>query len=192
LKLPEFYVDWQDFVDDIKPTIEEMSEDTETVAHDERVLDVLTQGIPKNPIIENFRFRNNVYDGYELPSDNLLKNVYQKVKSGLFTDATTLMAGFYDIGSPNIETKKTLPASAFVFYDLTNSTIMFDLDKLSEFWMKLPAFFLGFFRHLPLSKNWKFDSNPENSPSLEKKEAELFSQECVKRLLELGFDARKE
>ena len=191
MELPIWTEDWNDLADDIQQAIQEKIEEPKFSKLEDLALDDIISGrTPTNPYLESYRFRDVKYQKFDLPSDSTLKEVYHKIQNSDFSAAANYLAGAYQISPPNIDLKNTLPDAAFVFYENPDSTIILSLDKIPEFWQQLPAFFLGFFKHLSQSKNWKFGGNYVEDPFIEKKEAEKFSQVMINRLLELGLDPR--
>lgn len=192
LILPEGNIDWGSFTDTVSFMIDEMvDEASQGFSDSEAIEDVLMGEEIKSPILENYRSRTTHYTEYSKPSDRILKEVYNFIKKGSFDEAASHLSGFYDISPPTIKIKTGLVGSAYVFYDVVNATLFIDTTKIPEFWLQLPAFLMGFFRHISNVNKWSFGT-PETGPSMEKVEAERFGKECINRLLELNLDPRKE
>lgn len=191
LILPKGNINWKNFADMISIYIDDMIDESVLGQNDsEQIEDILEGKEIKNPILENFRSRTNLYNGYQKPSDKILINIYDLIKTKKYNDASLLLSGFYNITPPKLKIETDLINSTYVFYDLINMTLFMDITKIPEFWQQLPSFFMGYFCHLSLVNNWKYGDAKE-SIILEKKEAEKFCNECILRLIELNLDPRK-
>lgn len=190
--LPNGHTDWKGFSDLVSVVIDDMVETANQGIGDNEIIEDILEGKEiKNPILENFRNRTVPYTGYSIPSEKILETIYNFIKKGSYVDAGSFLSGFYEISPPIIKIKTDLINSSFVFYDVVNTTLFMDITKIPEFWQQLPSFFMGFFRHLSLMKNWSYGS-PEDSISIEKEEAERFCNDCIGRLLILHLDPRDE
>lgn len=189
MDLPEWVSDWTELVEETYQLIlENLDTPKYETLDDQAMLSILSGKIPQNPYIESYMFRKIQYKKFELPSDKMLKEVYSQIESKNFLDAANYLAGAYQISPPAVDLKNKPPGEAFAFYDNLDSKIVISLEKIPEFWQQLPAFFLTFFKHLSQSKDWKFGDDYNQSPIIEKAEAEKFSQMMIGRLQELGLD----
>ena len=192
LILPKGNINWKNYADMTSVLIDEMIEESvQGFNENEQIEDILEGKEVKNPIIENFRSRTIKYERYQKPSEKILVNVYELIKNKNYDDAAHLLSGFYEITPPKIKIKTNLINSTYVFYDLINTTIFIDTTKIPEFWQQLPSFFMSFFCHLSLMRDWSY-GNPEDSITKEKIEAEKFCNECIQNLIRLNLDPRKE
>lgn len=192
LILPKGNINWKNYADMTSILIDDMIEESVQGFNDsEQIEDILEGKEIKNPILENFRSRRIKYSEYTKPPEKILVNVYDLIKKGNYNDASLLMSGFYEITPPTIKIQTDLINSNYVFYDLINTIIFMDITKIPEFWQQLPLFFMGFFCHLSLMRNWLY-GNPEESIAIEKTEAEKFCNECIQKLIQLNLDPRKE
>jgi len=193
LALSSGNLEWGGFTDMVSSMIDDMAEKASQGFSDSEVIeDVLMGEEVKNPILENYRSRTTPYTGYSKPSDRILKDVYNFIKKESFDEAASLLSGFYDISPLTIKIKTDLANSFIVFYDVVNATLFMDITKIPKFWLQLPAFLMGFFKHVSLMKSWSYGTSEVVGLKIEKTEAERFSNECIHRLLELNLDPRKE
>lgn len=199
LDLPLEYDKWSDMVCELKEIVMEHVKDISKPGslHD-REIDIYEGKIggPLSPAIniveENHKLRSNAYDRYQIPSDNVLREYFMRMKERKYATACEILAAHYEIEGPQVEMKDDLPGTVFVYYDFVNHTIVFSPLRMPEFWQQVPTLLAGFFRHLALSKDWKFSINPSESIQREKNEADRFVQESLNKLIEIGLDPRNE
>jgi hypothetical protein len=190
--LPEGNINWKNYSDMISIYIDEMIEESIQGLNDsEQIENILEGKEPKNPILENFLSRTVRYEGFQKPSEKILVNIFELITNQNFENASLLLSGFYKITPPKIKIQTDLVNSNYVFYDVVNTTLFLDISKIPEFWQQLPSFFMGFFCHLSLMRNWTY-GNPEESIIKEKTEAEKFCNECIQNLIRLNLDPRNE
>lgn len=189
--LPEGNINWKNYSDMISIYIDEMIEESIQGLNDsEQIENILEGKEAKNPILENFQSRTVRYEGFQKPSEKILVNIFEFITNQNFEDASLQLSGFYEIPPPKIKIQTDLVNSDYVFYDVVNTTLFLDISKIPEFWQQLPSFFMGFFCHLSLMRNWSY-GNSEESIIKEKREAEKFCNECIQNLIRLNLDPRK-
>lgn len=197
MKLPEQYDGWDEFSFVMNEFANEESEEiSKPGSLHERELAIyegkLNPELLGENIVElNHKLRSHAYDRYQIPSDNVLREYFMCMKEKNYVNACELLAAHYNIVEPLIEMKDNLPGTVFVYYDFVNHTIVFSPLRMPEFWQQVPTLLAGFFRHLALSKDWKFSVNPSESIQREKDEADRFVQESLNRLIDIGLDPRK-
>ena len=191
--LPEQYYNWKEFSEiayDISK--EESKVIMEPGSTHDRELDIYDGKIDfnrqNNPILDSYSTRSTKYTGYKIPSDEVIKKYATEMWLENYEEANVLLSKHYNIFPATIDTKRD--AEEFVKYDFVNHTITFNLSKLSELDKRIPALFLGFFKHLSCVNDWRFDEDPFTSMAMEKTEAEKFSFDTIQRMLEIGIDPR--
>lgn len=195
MKLPEQYEDWEEFADSMNEFAKEQAiEISKSDSQHERE-GALFEGrfdemFSMSQLEQSFKMRAINYAGCMIPSDDVLMKYYVKVQSMKFDEAGKILANHYGIDSPSVDTSTSMPGNTYVYYDLASQTIVLEPLKIPEFYLQLPAFLLGFFRYMSHVKDWKFSSEPSESMERERKEAERFMSESIKRLLDLGLDPR--
>lgn len=197
MKLPEQFDSWDEFSFVMNEFANEESEEiSKPGSLHERELAIyegkLNPEMRGENIVElNHKIRTHAYDGYRIPSDNVLREYFIRMKEKNYVNACELLAIHYNIVEPLIEIKDNLPGTVFVYYDFVNHTIVFSSLRMPEFWQQVPTLLAGFFRHLALSKDWKFSVTSSESIQREKDEADRFVQESLNRLIDIGLDPRK-
>ncbi len=191
--LPEQYYNWKEFSEiayDISK--EESKVIMEPGSTHDRELDIYDGKIDfnhqNNPILDSYSTRSTKYTGYKIPSDEVIKKYATEMWLENYEEANVLLSKHYNIFPATIDTKSD--AEEFVKYDFVNHPITFNLSKLSELDKRIPALFLGFFKHLSCVNDWRFDEDPFTSITMEKIEAEKFSFDTIQRMVEIGIEPR--
>lgn len=196
MKLPDQYENWKEFSFFMNEFANEESEEiSKPGSLHERELAIyegkLSPEMFGENIVElNHKLRSHVYDGYQIPSDNVLREYFLRMKERKYAAACELLATYYGIEEPLVEMKDNLPGTVFVYYDFVNHIIVFSPFRMPEFWQQVPTVLAGFFRHLALSRDWKFSVNPSESIQRERDEADRFVQESLNKLIDIGLDPR--
>ncbi|KAF6247117.1 hypothetical protein C6990_05400 [Nitrosopumilus sp. b3] len=192
--LPEDYDTWEEFVQDAYKIIKEKSEDIIKPGsrHDQELAiykGKINFDNQDNPILAAYGTRTNKYTGYKIPSDDIIRKYVTEMLLENYDDANILLSEYYGIFPAKIDTE--INGDMIVEYDFVNHKILLNLENIMDFELKIPALFLGFFKHLSCVNNWSFDSDPYKNILLEKTTAEKFSYEIIQRMLEIGIDPRK-
>ncbi len=191
--LPEFYDTWEEFVNEVFEMVKEKSREiTKPGSRHDQELAIYEGKIDfdkqDNPILKSYSVRTNKFAGYKIPSDEIIKKYVTEMMLENYNDANIILSEHYGIFPAEIETEEV--GETIIEYDFVNHKILLNLETISEFELKIPALFLGFFKHLSCVKDWRFDDDPYTSITLEKTEAEKFSHSTIQRMLEIGIDPR--